>query len=148
MSQAGAHIRSTEALTTAVKEAHSQWRRLQNEGSCVRNFSDLVEGLRNLQLCYAHLVYLNAIHFAVESGIGSRGSALVLDKSGQSASEKLEAQWRYAPENKDFRKKVLRTIPQVDGEIKNEWRPCRPLPQSEIWFETAWAAFRNKDIYI
>ena len=147
MSLAGAHIRSTEVLSTAVNEAHSQWRRLQNEGSSIRNFSDLVEGLRNLQLCYAHFVYLSAIYFAVESGIGSRGSALVLDNSGQSASEKLETQWRYAPENEDFRKKVLRTIPQVDGEIKNEWRPCRPLPQSEIWFETAWAAFRNKDIY-
>jgi hypothetical protein len=90
---------------------------------------------------------LNAIHFAVESGIGSRGSALVLDENGRSASEKLETQWRFAPENKDFRKKVLRTIPTVDGEFRNDWLPCRPLPQSEIWFETAWAAFRNKDIY-
>ncbi len=107
-----------------------------------------MEGLRNLQLCYAHLVYLNAIHYALESGLGSRGSALVLGKSGESASERLDDQWQFAPENTEFRQKILRTTPLIDGGISNEWQTCRPLPLSDIWFETAWAAFRNKDIYV
>jgi succinate dehydrogenase/fumarate reductase flavoprotein subunit len=148
MSRAGAHIRSSALLSTAIADARNQWRRLKEQGTRIHGFRDLMEGLRNLQLCYAHLVYLNAIHYAVESGIGSRGSALVLDESGESASEKLDTQWRFAPENADFRQKVLRTIPVADGRIKNEWQTCRPLPQSDIWFETAWAAFRNKDIYV
>ena len=148
MSRAGAHIRSSAVLSTAVTDARSQWRRLQEEGSRIHCFRDLVEGLRNLQLCYAHLVYLNAIHYAVESGLGSRGSALVLGKNGESANERLDDQWQFAPENTEFRQKILRTTPLIDGGINNEWQTCRPLPLSDIWFETAWAAFRNKDIYV
>ena len=147
MSRAGAHIRSSAVLSTVIADARDQWRRLQEDGCRIHGFRDLMEGLRNLQLCYAHLVYLNAIHYSVESGIGSRGSALVLDESGESANEMLDDQWRFAPEDTDFRNKVLRTTPLVDGGIQNEWETCRPLPQSDNWFETAWATFRNKDIY-
>jgi len=147
MTRAGAHIRSLEFLRPALSEARQQWRRLKAEGNRVDNLQDLAESLRNLQLCYAHVVYLETILYSITSGLGSRGSALVLDRNGELASEHLGDDWRFALENTDFRASVLQTIPDPEGEITHQWVERRPLPQPDTWFETTWAAFREKEIY-
>jgi hypothetical protein len=46
-----------------------------------------------------------------------------------------------------FKDKVQETVLQPDGSVLNRWVPRRPLPESDMWFETAWAAFRNGEIY-
>lgn len=109
--------------------------------------ADLSEGLRNLDLCFAHVVYLEAIRFALESGVGSRGSAMVLDKNGELLHRKLGDEWRFAPEDPAFREKILETVAKPDGKVENRWVSPRPLPQTETWFETEWAAFREGKIY-
>jgi succinate dehydrogenase/fumarate reductase flavoprotein subunit len=147
MTRAGAHIRSADVLRSAISEARQQWQKLNAQGSRLENLHDLTESLRNMQLCYAHVVYLETILYSIESGLGSRGSSLVLDKKGDAPSEHLGDEWRFAPENTDFKAKVLQTSPDPEGEIKNQWVERRTLPQSDTWFETAWAAFRNKEIY-
>ena len=52
-----------------------------------------------------------------------------------------------APENPAFREQVLETIAQRDGRATSRWVPRRPMPDSDAWFETAWAAFRQGTIY-
>jgi succinate dehydrogenase/fumarate reductase flavoprotein subunit len=147
MTRAGAHIRSLEVLRPALREAWQQWRTLKARGNRLDNLQDLAEGFRNLQLCYAHVVYLETILYSIAGGLGSRGSALVLDKKGELASEHLGDDWRFTPENAEFRARVLQTIPDPEGEITHQWIERRPLPQSDTWFETAWAAFLEKEIY-
>jgi len=34
-----------------------------------------------------------------------------------------------------------------DGTVTSTWIPRRALPTTDTWFETAWAAFREGDIY-
>jgi len=147
MTKAGAHIRSLDVLRGAVADAWAQYRRIESRGCRYDRRVGLAEALRNRQLCFAHAVYLEAIKFAVESGVGSRGSAMVLDNSGIVAHEKLGDDWRFAEENVEFREKVLETIARGTAEVVNEWTPRRPLPESDLWFETAWAAFRKGEIY-
>jgi succinate dehydrogenase/fumarate reductase flavoprotein subunit len=162
MSKAGAHVRSVETLKQAVAEAWRQYRRIETtdsyaaEGSrhaprAVRQASgadcDVVEALRNRHLAFAHAVYLEAILFLLESGAGSRGSAVVLDAAGTAVHEKLGDAWRIAPENTEFRMKVLETSATVDGRVENRWAPRRSIPETDTWFETAWAAFRNGEVY-
>jgi len=147
MTRAGAHIRSAQALRQAVAEAREQWRRLEAVGCGYSRPEHLREALRNRQLCFAHLVYLEAILFAVESGVGSRGSAMVVDPQGITAHEKLGDAWRFAPENPAFRERVLETVANAAGEVAHAWVPRRPIPASDAWFETAWAAFRGGEIY-
>jgi len=147
MTRAAAHIRSQEVLRPALVEAREQWRRLNAEGTRMDNLVDLAEGLRNLQLCYAHVVYLETILYAVESHLGSRGSALVLDRNGQSISAHLSDDWCFEPENTDFRDRVLQTTPDFKGKIIQQWIERRPIPQTDSWFETAWVAFLDKEIY-
>lgn len=147
MTRAAAHIRSLEILRPALVEGRAQWRRLKAEGTRIDNLADLAEGLRNLQLCFAHVVYLETTLYAVESHLGSRGSALVLDRNGVSASDHLGDDWRFEPESTDFRDRVLQTTPDPEGEIIQQWIERRPIPKTDTWFETVWVAFLDKKIY-
>ncbi len=147
MSRAGAHIRSLEELPRAIEEAWAQYRTLETSGCAFDSSAGLVEVLRNRQLCFAHAVYLEAIRFALESRVGSRGSAIVLDAQGAPVHPQLDAGWRIAPEDPTFRDRVQETVVTDNGDVQNEWVARRPIPREEAWFETAWARFRDGEVY-
>jgi len=136
MSRAGAFLRSETALTLALEEAHGQNVRLAAEGCRARRASELVRAFENRQLCFAHEVYLAAQAFAVRSGVGSRGSALLTGPDG-----------RAVPENPAFREQVQTTQVHSSGRIQHRWVARRPLPQTDPWFETAWADSVSGAIY-
>ena len=147
MSKAGAHIRSLDGLKKAVKEAKAQLDALEANGCKAGNAVEAVQAFRNRQLCFAHWIYLEATLYHVKSGVGSRGSAMVRDAAGQRAHEQLDAaEWSFLPENTEFRAKVQETVVE-GGKVKNSWVKCRPIPESNLWFETAWADYRNGKIY-
>jgi len=126
MSAAGAHVRCLPGVQRAVAEAWEQFLRLENEGCAAGGQSELVEILRNRHLCFAHAVYLEALRFALESGVGSRGSAVVLDPAGQPAHERLGPEWRIVPENTSFREKVLQTLGSAGARsMKRRHSECR-----------------------
>jgi succinate dehydrogenase/fumarate reductase flavoprotein subunit len=147
MSRAAAHIRSRTELQKAVAEARAQWQRIQANGASGSFARDIREAFRNRQLCFAHLIYLQTVLFAVESGLGSRGSSITLDPAGTKAHPKLDEMWKFTPENPAFREQVLETEVAPDGRVACQWVPRRPIPESDVWFETAWAAYRNGEIY-
>lgn len=148
MSRAGAHIRSAGELRQAADDAMGQWQRLAKEASRTETAEDVRESLRNRHLCFAHAVYLQAVLQAVEDGMGSRGSAIVLDAAGKNlAHPALGDNWRFQAENMDFRDKVLTTLPSPSGTSKSQWIDRRPIPESDLWFETAWEAYREGRIY-
>ncbi len=149
MSRCAAHIRERAALRRGVKDAKAQWKRIAATGG--GRYDDVAgqgQSLRNVYLCFAHLVYLQAILAQVEGGAGSRGSALVLQAEGAEVHPGLEDCWRFASEDESFRAKVLQTSvnPQT-GIARSKWIPCRPVPQSDEWFETAWAAFHTRAFF-
>jgi succinate dehydrogenase/fumarate reductase flavoprotein subunit len=143
MSRAGAHIRAPDVVREAVAAAWEQWERVSATGDP----DNIGESLRNRQLCFAHAVYLEAILHALESGVGSRGSAIALDPEGVAIHDRLDDMWRIALEDERFREKVLETVATLDGEVTHAWVDRRPLPHPDAWFETAWARFREGEIY-
>jgi hypothetical protein len=147
MTRAGAHIRSKEELPQAVAEAWTQFRRIEESGCWYHHPQEVAEALRNRHLCFAHAVYLEAILFALRSGVGSRGSSIALARTGAKVHDKLGDEWRVELEDTSFREKVLSTVTTPAGEVKNEWVVRRPLPQTESWFETVWASFRSGEVY-
>ncbi|MFC1764628.1 FAD-binding protein [Planctomycetota bacterium] len=147
MSKAGAHIRAAAQLENAKTEAWAQYQNLKENGCTYEGVSGMAEALRNRQLCYAHAVYLEAAAFAVASGTGSRGSALVTHPEGVPAHPMLGAQWKFAVEDPSFRDQVLETVAHGAADVQNAWIPRRPLPQLNTWFETAWADFNAGKIY-
>ncbi len=149
MTTYGSAVRSLEGLDTATAEAWNQWKRISRQGGNSGKYREprgWVEALRNRHLCFAHLVYLEALRSAVKSGQGSRGSAVVLAADGKPVHELLDEHWRMQEEDKQFREQVMETVFK-DDQVISEWVPCRPIPQSDLWFETAWARFKDNTIY-
>lgn len=147
MTRAGSHIRSGIQLESALAEARAQYHRISGQGIAFSSAEDMVEAMRNLQLCFAHLVYLEALLAQVKSGVGSRGSAMVMDKNGIAAHPMLGDEWRFAPEDEVFRDKVLESVADEDGAVSHEWVSRRPLPECNAWFENAWADYREGRIF-
>jgi len=147
MSRAGAHIRAEAGVREACAEARAQVLRLQAGGCGHTGGATRAEALRTRSLAVAQLAYLDAIAFQLASGVGSRGSALVQDPAGSAIHPRLPAEWAFVPENPAFREQVLETLPASDGSFRHRWTPRRPIPVTDTWFETAWAAFRSGEIY-
>ena len=116
------------------------------------------ELLRNRQLCLAHLFYLAAAAAQVEH-IGSRGGALACGPGGSLPHPALSDAWRMLPENPAFRRQVMLCRSKVATAIaapaatpllqpwlpepEIAWEPCRPVPETDGWFETVWKEFRD-----
>ncbi|MBM4148267.1 MAG: FAD-binding protein [Lentisphaerae bacterium] len=147
MSRAGAHIRKGSELEAGVKAAWEQVERIEKDGSGYTGPKELLEALKNRHLAFAHAVYLEAVLFAIRSGAGSRGSAIVIDPAGKRVHPKLSADWTIAPEDESFREKVQETSAAGPGRVENRWVPRRPLPRPDSWFETSWARFNAGAIY-
>ena len=132
MTRAAGHLRRPGELEKEVKAAKKLVRAIGREGypaSAGQN------GLINIQLAFAHWAYLSAILFQAKAGVGSRGSAAVLDGNG-----------RIVPEDASFRKKVLET--RFNGqEFVHQFVDCRPIPREDGWFETVWAEYRDGGVY-
>jgi len=147
MSEAGAHIRDGSKLAQAKAAAWTQYQTMMAQACQYEGQAGLAEALRNRQLCFAHTVYLEALAFAVASGTGSRGSALITHADGVPAHPLLGEEWTFAEENPSFRDKVLETVADQTGKVASQWVQRRPLPQVYNWFETAWADFNTGKIY-
>jgi hypothetical protein len=147
MSVAGAQVRSREVLEVEVSKAKGLVTEVMQRGCRYGGPHDLKHAFRTRQLCFAHAAYLQAIDFAVRSGVGSRGSSLVLDPRGARIHDLLDESWRMLPEDSAFRGKVLESEAKPDGTVLNEWIDCRPVPAIDSWFETTWADFREGNIY-
>ena len=147
MTESAAHVRSAHSLNKAVSDAWDQWCRIAINGCSANGGRDAIEALKNRYLCFAHVVYLEAVKFGVDSGVGSRGSSIVLDPGGRPVHDNLGDDWRVAPEDEAYRAKVLETVAAPDGKVRSAWVERRPIPESDLWFETAWARFRSGEIY-
>ncbi|NLF21906.1 MAG: FAD-binding protein [Lentisphaerae bacterium] len=132
MTACGGMLRDAARIVAAAAAARNLYTAICRDGypSAAGN-----HGLMNRQLAFAHWAYLSAIAFQIESGTGSRGSALVLGPDGP------------VPEAAGFRGQVLET--RFDGRrLRHRWVPRRPIPPAtDGWFETIWARFRAGAIY-
>lgn len=147
MSRAAAHIRDKAVLSDAIAEAHVQMQMLDTEGCRPEGSNGVTEALCTRQLCLAHLRYLEAVHFAIDSGVGSRGSAIALQPDGEAIHPALDTSWRLQPENEQFRSRILVSDMRARDPATHQWEPTRPVPESDTWFETAWASFSAGTIY-
>ena len=141
MSVSAAFVRDEKIMAKALADAQIQLENMKKDGL---NSICAVELLRNEQLLTAQIMYLESILFHIRSGVGSRGSSIVLDENGVSVHDKLD--WRMIPENNDFRSKVLVSEMKC-GKIENSWENCRPITEGDDWFENVWHDYREGIIY-
>ncbi len=147
MTKAAAQVRDPGVVAEALAEAEAQFRRIDAEGCHWETPRGLVESCRNRHLALASCAYLSAIAMALRSGVGSRGSSIVIDPQGVVIDKALGDAWKMVPEEVTFRGRVLTTTPSGDGKFEHAWIACRPIPASDLWFETAWRKYREGEIY-
>ena len=145
MSEAGAFIRESAAAAAALQAAREQLARLQAQGLGGLSPRECTESLRNYALCLAHTLYLEAV-LKQTAETGSRGGSLVLHADGEVISEKLAEKWKVMPENKSFRNKMVYCSCR-NGKTEFSIQDCRPIPETDGWFETIWHDCRNGRIY-
>jgi len=144
MSRYGANIRSMEGVKKALEENCSQQKALEKGG--IRETADLKRIYRIRDLLVSQQVYLEAIADYIRHGGTSRGSYLVYDEAGQKPLEQLPELFTFSLEEKGLAGQI-QEIAYEDGTCKSFWRPVRPIPAEDSWFEKVWRNWREGVYY-
>lgn len=151
MTRNGAFIRSAAACDEGLAFCRTE---LERFAACTRIGSrrELPEAFINLDILLTQLVYLTAIRAHMDAGGASRGSYLI--QAGQGAVPHPGL-----PELFAFRLEEEGGLPEQVCEIsleasegplrcRTEWKPVRPVPDHDDWFETVWRSYHNGEIVV
>ncbi len=148
MTRAGAHIRSLEAVNQAIEECRKDLKNFVSDTRISRHH-ELPDVFRNRDILITQFVYLNAIKEYIEKGGKSRGSYLVYDKEGQLPLEGLPEMFRFSLDNGQLSSLTCEIeLKEQDGEYHcvTEWKPVRPIPTEDNWFENVWNEYMKGNI--
>ncbi|MCP4725380.1 MAG: FAD-binding protein [bacterium] len=147
MTKYGSAIRNPEEIEKAVKEAREQFAGIENVR--IRSRKNLPDVFKLQDLWLTHLMYLEAIGEYLKNGGKSRGSYIVLDRSGDKPCDTLEDSWklRMTEDNSFTEDKILEIeLNNDDLSINKKWVDVRPVPDEDLWFEKIWKDFREGKI--
>lgn len=144
MSANGANIRSLEGVTGALAENRKQQEKVMAGG--VRDAADMGRRYRLRDLLVSQQVYLEAIADYIRQGGTSRGSYLIYDPAGDKPLEQLPDRFRFSLEERGFSGRI-QEIAYENGQCRCYWRPVRPIPPEDGWFEKVWRDWREGVYY-
>lgn len=145
MTRHGAHIRSAEGVSDSIAECIKDLKEF-TEKTKIASINELPDVFINRDILITQFVYLNAIASFIKKGSTSRGSYLVLSDDGILPVNKLGDEFRYLPDNKALLNQVCEIeLSNEEGVYKctTEWKPVRPIPEEDNWFENVWNEFRR-----
>ena len=145
MSDCAGAIRDRAKMKEALKEVRRE-RNSLSSGTVPSEKSALLSYFKLRDALTVQEAVLSAmIHFA-ENASGTRGSALYTDPRGEKR-EGLEEIFRFTPEKGETGKMIQETRLE-NGAFACRFRPVRPLPESDDFFENVWKGFReNQNVY-
>ena len=148
MTKSGAHIRSLESAVEAIGECLGDIRELEaNTRIC--GMQDLPHAFKNRDILITQFVYLSAIREYIEKGGRSRGSYLVRDEKGELPISGLPEEFRFSLDKGglfDFACEMELCRENGDFKCSAAWKPVRPIPSEENWFENVWNSYMRKEI--
>jgi len=148
MTRYGAFMRSIEGVTTALAEAHQQYKTIRERGIRIAARSELNLAFQNEHLCLTHIAFLETIKAYIERGGGSRGGYVVADPEGTLKIEtRRGSELPHRPENVEMRREILETVLGPDGRFRVTPVQVRPLPEDDSWYETTWAEWREGRVF-
>ena len=141
MSLYGAAFRGTKELEetlAAVKEDLAELPALVSAA----DEGELAWVFRYRDQLLAQSVYLAAMLDYIASGGGSRGSALYTDPQGEKADPSLPELFRFTLDEGASSARIQEAVFR-GGELRFTWRPVRPIPEDDDFFENVWRDFRE-----
>jgi hypothetical protein len=82
----------------------------------------------------SQIMYLGAMRDYIREGGKSRGSALYIDITGDI--------FTVTPDD-ESRKGMIQQAAWNDGKPSYTWRPVRPIPEDDDFFENVWREYRE-----
>ena len=140
MSDHAAAIRNSENIRKALSDTENDLEDLKH-GEKRSTPGDRVLYWKLWDLLVCQKAVLSAMIYYEETVGRTRGSSLCTNPEGKLRAG-LEESFRFLPEEGETREKV-QEVWLEDGDFRAKWRPVRPLPRSEDFFETVWARFRE-----
>jgi succinate dehydrogenase/fumarate reductase flavoprotein subunit len=105
----------------------------------------LVFRLKDILIC--QYVYLSAMADYIAHGGKSRGSALYYNKNGTKPHPDLPDEFAMSLDQGELAA-VIQEISYRNGNCSTVWRPARPIPPVDDFFENVWRGFReNENIF-
>ena len=141
MSRVGAMVRDAAAIAPAAEalrremDAFAQTVRAESPAHLRRVF-------RLRQTLLSQYVYLRAMLDYAQSGGKSRGSALYTDAAGEKPCAYLPDAFTFALED-GGRGRLVQEVAWHGGACRFTWRPVRPIPEEDDFFENVWRAYRE-----
>lgn len=145
MTQYGASIRSGSGLKKAIRENRAQWEAL---GKCHRLSApgELKDLYKLRQLLVSQFVYLQAMADYDEKVGISRGSCLVYHSQGTLPNDRLGEEFRNITKETDTATLQEISYDRASVSCRIWWRPVRPVPEENNWFENVWKNYRENAI--
>ncbi|ANW97566.1 oxidoreductase [Thermoclostridium stercorarium subsp. thermolacticum DSM 2910] len=147
--------RRMSEVAAAVRDIHRIEEYIRYVAGLIENFAEKVcisdrRELKDVFILYDTLisqyVYLNAMKDYIERGGKSRGSALYYDPDGELIGN-LPEMFRFKPDDQGMSNMVQEVTLTRTG-VKFNWRPVRPIPAEDGFFENIWRLFReNGSVY-
>ena len=106
------------------------------------NIRGLSQAFRLYDVLLCQYVYLSAMKNYVEKGGKSRGSALYTDMAGTKPHPSLPDMFTFQLDDGALGSQVQEVLYR-DGACRFTWRPVRPIPEEEGFFENVWRAYRE-----
>ncbi|MBR0139167.1 MAG: oxidoreductase, partial [Firmicutes bacterium] len=143
MSASGGMIRSKEGLERALRETEEL---LESFPERVKRpeKEELSLFFRLRDMLISQRLYLAAMLDYLEKGGGSRGSALYTDPKGELFDPSLPGIFRLRLDKGDH-SEVIQEAALKDGDVEITWRPVRPIPEEDYFFENRWKEFRERE---
>ncbi len=149
MSGIGAHIRTLEGVLQGMEECSLE---LASLGGNIRISSpyELPQAFINRDILITQYVYLSAIKEYITKGGKSRGSYLIRDQAGENSLEGLKEGFRYSIDEGNLSDRVCEMEFRMRGDeisCTAGWKPVRPVPADDNWFENVWNEYMNGEIF-
>lgn len=145
MTRSGAHIRSLDQAQAGLKQSWEQFEDLVKQTE-ISTPMELRFCFQNYDLLLSQYVYLAAIEDYIVQGGHSRGSYLVNDPKGKLPLAQFPEEFRFSLVNDDSFSKRIQRVKLEGDKCVFDWRPVKPIPEDDYWFENVWNAYLNDQI--
>ncbi len=149
MTRVGAHIRNAEDVESALKECNEDLKSFKYILGGLSGANELPDAFRARDMLITQFVYLSAIKEYIKKGGKSRGSYLISDTAGRLPAQGLPENFRYLLDDGELMKQTCEiSLEKRDGAYccRVEWKPARPIPEEDNWFENVWNEYMNGEI--
>ncbi|MBQ0070851.1 MAG: FAD-binding protein [Spirochaetales bacterium] len=141
MSECGGAIRDKKNIKALIDEIDGHLKHFTEE---VRysSLGDLKKVFRLRDVLITQKCYLGSMENYAEEGGKSRGSALYTDENGRKPYEALPDTFTFSLDD-GTKDTLIQEMLYKDGDCSYSWRPVRPLPANDDFFENIWRGYRE-----